>query len=71
MRQPPSYCVKRYPYYLCRLKKAIYGLKQAPRAWFQRFTSFLLEVGFNESTTDSSMFVRKTDKYTLYTFTLC
>jgi Reverse transcriptase (RNA-dependent DNA polymerase) len=65
MRQPPGYCDKRYPYYLCRLKKAIYGLKQAPRAWFRRFTSFLLELDFNKSTTDPSMFVRKIDKDTL------
>ncbi|CAN6693381.1 unnamed protein product [Malus baccata var. baccata] len=39
------------------LIRSIYGLKQTPRAWFQRFSEFLLQLGFQESTCDYSLFV--------------
>ncbi|KAJ0985382.1 hypothetical protein J5N97_003738 [Dioscorea zingiberensis] len=57
MEQPPGYADPRFPTHVCRLKKAIYGLKQAPRAWFHRFSSFLLKVGFLCSYADPSLFV--------------
>jgi hypothetical protein len=46
MDQPPGYTDPRFPHHVCRLKRALYGLKQAPRAWFQRFSSFLLQLSF-------------------------
>src|SRR6185503_5541481 len=33
--------------HVCRLRRALYGLKQAPRAWYERFVSVILEVGFS------------------------
>ena len=39
------------------MKKALYGLKRAPRAWFQRFSSFILTLGFSCSRVDTSLFV--------------
>ena len=39
------------------MKKALYGLKQAPHAWFQRFSSFILTLGFSCSRVDTSLFV--------------
>ncbi|VVA38758.1 PREDICTED: poly, partial [Prunus dulcis] len=57
MQQPPSFVDPSRPHHVCKLHKAIYGLKQAPRAWFHRFSSFLLRVGFVNSKADSSMFV--------------
>jgi hypothetical protein len=35
----------------------LYGLKQVPRAWYQRFTSFIRQLGFVASTSDISLFV--------------
>ena len=57
MDQPSSYVDSKYPTHVCRLRRALYGLKQAPRAWFHRFSSFLLAIGFNCSSADASLFV--------------
>lgn len=62
MQQPPGFVD---PSHVCRLHKAIYGLKQAPRAWFHRFSSFLLHLGFHCSRADSSMFIRHSSAGTL------
>jgi hypothetical protein len=32
-------------------------LKQAPRAWYNRFASYLLSLGFNEAKSDTSLFI--------------
>jgi hypothetical protein len=42
---------------VCRLNKSLYGLKQAPRAWFSRFSTYLLTLGFVEAKSDTSLFV--------------
>ena len=57
MYQPPGFENKDRPDYICKLNKAIYGLKQAPRAWFDKFSSFLLEFGFVYTYSDPSLFV--------------
>ena len=57
MEQLPGHIDPRFPHHVCHLKKALYSLKQAPRAWFQRFSSFLLTLGFSCSRADTSLFV--------------
>ena len=57
LKQPPSFVDEGRPDYVWRLKKAIYGLKQAPRAWFDKFSNFLLDFGFQCSFSDPSLFV--------------
>ena len=57
MRQPSGFVDKQYPNYVCKLQRSLYGLKQAPQAWFQWFSEFLLQLGFQESMCDYSLFV--------------
>ncbi|CAN6720177.1 unnamed protein product [Malus baccata var. baccata] len=57
MRQPPGFIDQQFPTHVCKLQHSIYGIKQAHRAWFQRFSDFLLELGFQESTCGYSLFV--------------
>jgi hypothetical protein len=55
MRPPQGYSVPEGM--VCRLRRSLYGLKQAPRAWFQRFSSVVLEAGFSASAHDPALFV--------------
>ncbi|RVX23617.1 Retrovirus-related Pol polyprotein from transposon RE1 [Vitis vinifera] len=56
MMQPPGFEDSSCPTHVCRLQKALYGLKQAPRAWFHKLNSFILQLGFQCSRADASLF---------------
>ena len=60
MQQLESFVDRSKPNYVCRLHKALYGLKQAPRAWFEKLRGCLLQWGFRNSKSDSSLFLRRT-----------
>lgn len=66
MHQPPGFVDKRYPNYVCRLKKSLYGLKQAPRAWYTRFATYILSQGFRTSACDNSLFIYSRGSHTAY-----
>ena len=65
MDQPPGFEDSTAPTHVCQLKRALYGLKQAPRAWFDQFSSFLIDYGFFCSTTDSFLFIYNHDSHIL------
>ena len=48
------------------LNKSLYGLKQAPRAWYSRFASYLVSLGFVNAKTDTSLFVYHHGSDTIY-----
>jgi hypothetical protein len=66
MSQPPGFRDQSSPDYVCCLKKAIYGLKQAPRAWYTALKQALLEFGFVNTKSDSSLFVYAVASTTAY-----
>jgi hypothetical protein len=57
MEQPPGFQDTSQSNPVCKLHKAIYGLKQAPRAWYTRLSNFLLDLGFQGSLVDTSLFI--------------
>jgi len=66
MHQPPGFIDKDFPSHVCKLHKAIYGLKQAPHAWFHELKTFLLQSGFQNSHTDTSLFVLHLGQHLVY-----
>ena len=57
MEQPAGFVDPINPKFVCKLDKAIYGLKQSPRAWYKKLNQSLLQWGFRNSKTDTSMFI--------------
>ena len=43
---------------VCRLHKALYGLKQVPRAWYEKIHAHLAALGFQNSPTESTLYVK-------------
>ncbi|GJY07385.1 ribonuclease H-like domain-containing protein [Tanacetum coccineum] len=66
MHQPPGFTDPIHPDYVCHLQRFLYGLKQAPRAWFQRFVTYAVRVGFHHSKTDSSLLIFRKGADTAY-----
>jgi len=56
-QQPPGFVDHAHPNHVCLLQCSLYGLKQALRAWYQRFATYLRQLGFVASATDTSLFV--------------
>ncbi|KAK8951032.1 hypothetical protein KSP39_PZI004596 [Platanthera zijinensis] len=59
MDTPPGLVIKGPEKKVCRVLKALYGLKQSPRAWFRRFYTFMLKLGYIQSQADHTLFVKR------------
>ena len=66
MVQPLGYVDPAHPNHVCKLLKSLYGLKQTPRAWFERFSTKLLHLGFQASLSDSSLFIFRQGSLVVY-----
>ena len=64
MQPPPGLSVESNK--VCHLRCALYGLKQAPQAWFTKFSSTISRLGYMTSHYDSALFLRRTDKCTIF-----
>lgn len=53
------------PNHVCRLKRALYDLRQDPRAWFDRFSLYLLSLGFSCGIEDTSVSVNHNSEGTI------
>ncbi|KAM0990119.1 hypothetical protein ACFX2C_008681 [Malus domestica] len=59
MSQPQGFIDPAHLEFVCKLNRSLYGLKQASRAWNDRFSRFLLTLGFKSSYADSSLYVKQ------------
>jgi len=64
--QPAGFEDSAHPDFVCQLNRSLYGLKQAPRAWYSRFATYLLSLGFIEAKSNTSLFVYHRGPDTIY-----
>jgi hypothetical protein len=64
--QPTGFADRAHPDLVCRLRKSLYGLKQAPQAWYSRFATYLITLGFIEVKSDISLFIFRRGSDTVY-----
>ena len=51
---------------VCNIQCALYGIKHTPRAWFAKFSSTIFHLGYIASPYDSTLFLRHTNKCTIF-----
>lgn len=44
------------------MRKASYGLKQAPRSWYSRIDTHLVNLCFDKSLSESSLYIKNVDE---------
>ena len=66
MAQPEGYVDASKPNHVCKLNRALYGLKQAPRAWFDKLRATLIQWGFENSKSDTSLLIFNSIGKTIY-----
>ncbi len=57
MHQPKGYEEKGSKMKIAKLKKGMYGLKQARREWYATLHTFLIQLGFQHTHADHSVFI--------------
>jgi len=66
MKQPEGFVVKGKKELVCKLKKSLYGLKQSPRMWYQKFDTYILELGFVRSRADNCVYSKQVGNHFIY-----
>ncbi|CAL5377981.1 unnamed protein product [Camellia sinensis] len=61
VEQLEEFAFQRQEEKVCRLKKALYGLKQEPRSWYSRIDAHLVNLGFEKSLSESTLYIKKAD----------
>ena len=44
---------------VCKRKKSLYGLKQVSRMWYQKFDTYIRQLGYSRSDSDPCMYIRQ------------
>ncbi|GKD13864.1 putative ribonuclease H-like domain-containing protein [Tanacetum coccineum] len=57
--QPPGFEYLDFPDRVYKVEKVLYGLHQAPRAWYETFSTYLLDNGFQRGKIDKTLFIKR------------
>ncbi|GJS94623.1 putative ribonuclease H-like domain-containing protein [Tanacetum coccineum] len=57
--QPPGFEDPYFPDRVYKVEKALYGLHQAPRAWYETFSTYLLDNEFQRGKIDKTLFIKR------------
>ncbi|GKC20392.1 putative ribonuclease H-like domain-containing protein [Tanacetum coccineum] len=57
--QPPGFVDPKFPDRVYKVENALYGLHQAPRAWYETFSIYLLDNGFQRGQIDKTLFIKR------------
>ncbi|GKB86347.1 putative ribonuclease H-like domain-containing protein [Tanacetum coccineum] len=57
--QPPVFEDPEFPDRVYKVEKALYGLHQAPRAWYETFSTYVLDNGFQRGQIDKTLFIKR------------
>ena len=58
MSQPQGFIIPGKENLVCKLQKSLYGLKQSPRCWNTALDGYLQDIGFENSKSDSCIYIR-------------
>ncbi|CAL1397608.1 unnamed protein product [Linum trigynum] len=59
VEQPQGFVVAGEERKVYKLNKALYGLKQAPRAWYSKIENYFHRAGFERSTYEHTLFIKR------------
>ena len=59
IEQPEGFVDPRKKDMVCKLQKELYGLKKAPRAWDERLHNYLIQIGFQRTNDNSSLYIKE------------
>ncbi|GKA27568.1 putative ribonuclease H-like domain-containing protein [Tanacetum coccineum] len=57
--QPSGFEDPDFPNRVYKVEKALYGLHQAPRAWYETFSTYLLDNGFQKGKINKTLFIKR------------
>jgi hypothetical protein len=66
MKKPEGFVVKGKKELVCKLKKSLYGLKKSPRMWYQKFDTYILELGFVRRRVDHCVYSKQVGNHFIY-----
>ena len=59
IEQPKGFIDPNKKYMVCKIHKTLYGLKQAPRAWYEILHNYLIQIGFQRTNDNSSLYIKQ------------
>ena len=65
VEQPEGFSIAGKENQVYQLKKALYGLKQAPRSWYSRIDTYLQNLGFTKSLSESTLYIKRDEEHIL------